>query len=90
MAMNMPLPVKGYVPQSDDRVALVNEFKVLEEKLLRKLDDMDGITAEELGQSTSPYDRRWLSIGYTHLQQAVMAINRAVFQPQRISLEEDK
>ena len=32
---------------------------------------------------------QWLAIGRTHLEQAFMAINRAVFQPGRVALPED-
>jgi hypothetical protein len=34
-------------------------------------------------------DQRWLAIGRTHIEEAFMAINRAVFQPQRVKLPED-
>jgi len=35
------LPVKGYQPQSDEKVALVNRFKEMEERLLRELDALN-------------------------------------------------
>jgi len=31
-------------------------------------------------------DQRWLAIGRTQMEQAWMAVNRSVFQPQRIEL----
>lgn len=34
-------------------------------------------------------DPRWLAVAKTHFEQGFMALNRAVFQPQRISLPED-
>lgn len=34
-------------------------------------------------------DGRWLAIGCTHIEQGFMAVNRAVFQPQRVQLQED-
>jgi len=74
------LPVAGYQPQSNDKVAAVNINKQIEETVLRRLDelkDMPGI------------DGRWLSIGRTHIEEAFMAINRAIFQPQRIALPTD-
>lgn len=87
------LPVKGYQPQTEGKVALVNSFKVDEELLLRKLDALrDG----NLPFSTAPgsvnhamADQRWLAIGRTALEQAFMAINRAVFKPSRVELPED-
>ena len=77
------LPVAGYTPQSDDKVALVNDFKVNEEQLLRLLDDMQS------GDSLVLFDQRWLSIARTHFEQAYMALNRSVFRPQRIRLPDD-
>jgi len=35
-------------------------------------------------------DKRWLAIGRTQLEQAFMAINRSVFQPERVKLPDDK
>ena len=72
--------VAGYTAQSDEKIALVNHFKEVEERLLRDIDAMC--------DSTEParFDMRWLAIARTELQQGVMALNRAVFQPQRIRL----
>ena len=95
-----PLPVKGYTDQSADKVALVNRFKEIEERLLREIDALDVSNVRGLVEAPSkddaargdfrpPYDRRWLAIARTHTQEAFMALNRAVFQPQRIKLPED-
>jgi len=96
MTDHKPLPVAGYTDQSDAKVALVNEFKQDEERLLRKLDAMTKavhdprydvhIPASPLAAAT---DQRWLAIARSHFQQGYMALNRAVFQPQRIRLPED-
>lgn len=75
------LPVAGYRPQSSDRVATVNENKTLEEMVLRQLDKL--VTSKEC-------DGRWLALGRTHLELAFMAINRAVFQPTRVTLPGDQ
>lgn len=72
-----PLPVEGYKPQSEGSVALVNHNKRQEELALQNLDRL----AER-----SDVDKRWLAIGRTHLEQAYMAINRAIFQPTRVKL----
>lgn len=71
------LPVSGYKPQSEEKVAMVNSFKADEERLLRALE-----TNPEL-------DHRWLAIARTHFEQGYMALNRAVFQPGRVRLPED-
>lgn len=89
-----PLPVHGYTPQSDAKVALVNSFKVDEERLLRKLETLDKtfdpVDEPGLDQTyEARYDRRWLAVARTHFQEGFMALNRAVFQPQRIKLPED-
>lgn len=74
------LPVHGYRAQPQTAVDLVNGNKVLEERLLRIMDGMNGI---------SGIDQRWLSIARTHIEQGFMALNRAIFQPERIGLPED-
>lgn len=76
------LPVAGYKPQTDGKVTTVNGFKADEERILRKLDDLRGAPAGEV-------DQRWLAIGRTGIETAFMAVNRSIFQPGRISLQED-
>jgi hypothetical protein len=75
-------PVKGYTDQGEAKVALVNRYKEIEERLLREVDTI-GI-AELIN-----HDPRWAAIARTHFQEGFMALNRAVFQPQRIKLPED-
>lgn len=74
------LPVAGYTTQSDAKVSKVNEFKQDEERLLRKIDDI---------MAGEGFDKRWAAVARTHIQEGFMALNRAVFQPQRIALPED-
>lgn len=74
MTEHQSLPVHGYQAQSDSRVEMVNENKVLEERVLRRLDDLKALAS---------IDQRWLAIGRTHIEEAFMAINRAVSQPKR-------
>ena len=74
------LPVAGYRPQTSLAVDLVNRNKAAEERMLRLID----------GDKADPnIDQRWLAIGRTHLEQAFMALNRAIFKPSRVSLPED-
>ncbi len=75
-----PLPVAGYTSQSTSKVELVNANKILEERVLRRFDEL--VKLDNI-------DKRWLAIGRTHFEQAFMAMNRAVFQPQRVGLPED-
>lgn len=82
MSTHQGLPVAGYQPQSEDRVAVVNANKKSEERILRLLDEM--AASKEL------CDPRWVAIGRTHIELAFMAINRAVFQPSRVALPEDE
>ncbi|KYK44574.1 hypothetical protein A1D31_14350 [Bradyrhizobium liaoningense] len=77
MTQHQGLPVAGYQPQSDANVSAVNVNKRLEEEILRRIDTLE---------QTPGIDRRWLNIGKTHLEQAFMALNRAIFQPSRINL----
>lgn len=77
MTEHQPLPVAGYKPQNEESVSLVNSNKREEELALRNIDSL----AER-----SDVDKRWLAIGRTHIEQAYMAINRAIFQPTRVKL----
>lgn len=84
--------VAGYTAQPDAKVALVNEFKADEERLLRKIDEISRKAARavaENGIEALDVDLEWLFSGKKKLQEGFMALNRAVFQPQRIKLPED-
>lgn len=73
------LPVSGYRPQSEENIALVNEAKALEERVLRFLDRL---------AASGRADGRWFSIGRTDIEKGFMAVNRSVFQPGRVNLPE--
>ena len=75
-----PLPVKGYSPQNGFALDTVNLLKESEERILRMLDSM---------QLNANYDKRWIAIARTHINEGYMAAVRAVFQPSRIKLPED-
>lgn len=75
------LPVAGYNPQTTDKVAIVNANKVLEERCIR---------AAEAIQKTEGMDPRMAALAITGIQQSFMWLNRAVFQPGRVILPEDK
>ena len=78
MTDHKPLPVAGYNAQSDENVHLVNLNKRDEERILRSID---------LYAMNPDVDKRWLSIAKTHIEQGFMAMNRAIFKPQRVKLE---
>jgi hypothetical protein len=80
MAEHKPMPVAGYTSQSEERVATVNINKQIEEQVLRRLDEL---------KDRADIDQRWLAIGRTGVEKSFMAINRAVFQPQRAKLDGD-
>ncbi len=80
-AQHQGLPVAGYVPQSDERIKLVNENKVLEELILRQIDQIQRLA--------SGVEHRWVSIAKINLEQGFMALNRSIFRPTRIKLPED-
>lgn len=75
MTDHQPMPVAGYTAQSDDIIKTVNENKQLEETVLKQLDAL---------KARTDVDQRWLAIGRTHVEEAFMAINRALFKPQRL------
>lgn len=75
------LPVAGYTLQSEAAVEQVNLHKQLEERLLRVLDELKAYPG---------IDQRWLATGRTDIEKGFMAVNRAVFCPQRVELPEDE
>jgi hypothetical protein len=75
-----PIPVKGYKPQSQETIDAVNANKMNEEIILRILDR---------AQSDNTIDKRWLAIARTHIEQGFMALNRAIFNPERIKMPGD-
>jgi hypothetical protein len=81
--LHVGLPVAGYRSQSAENVALVNENKVLEERVLRQID------AHVRNRDSVDIDQRMVALARTKTQEAFMWLNRAVFQPERISLPED-
>lgn len=81
MSQHQGLPVSGYKAQSDEKVTIVNTNKALEERVLRQLDELN---------RDPRIDPRWLAIGRTAIENGFMAVNRAVFQPGRVSLPEDE
>jgi GrpB-like predicted nucleotidyltransferase (UPF0157 family) len=81
MTEHTGLPVAGYRSQSEDKIALVNENKKAEERFLRFLDALAG---------SPEIDQRWLAVGRTHIEQGFMALNRAIFQPERVKLDGDE
>lgn len=74
------LPVAGYKPQTTASIDLVNANKEIEERVLRRFDELAAIEG---------VDKRWLAIGRTAIEQAFMAVNRSIFKPGRAKLPED-
>ena len=72
--------IKGYTPQPQSKQDMVNQHKEMEERILRHFDKLKGLML---------CDPRWLQIARTHIEEGFMALNRSVFQPQRIELPED-
>jgi hypothetical protein len=75
------LPVHGYKPQTDAKVAMVNANKELEERVLRQI--------EEVAMDFPDADLRWTAIAKTNIELGFMALNRAVFKPGRVKLPGD-
>lgn len=74
------LPVAGYRPQTKEAIELVDVNKDAEERCLRILDRL---------AKRADIDPYWLKIGRAQIQMGFMAVNRAVFQPDRVSLPGD-
>jgi hypothetical protein len=75
------LPVPGYRPQSDANIAIGKVNKQIEERCIRQ--------AEAI-RDTPGMDGRMVALAITNIQQGFMWLNRAVFQPDRVSLPEDE
>lgn len=70
---NVPLP--GYKALTDEQVELIRQIRAQGaelEQLVMKLDE----------DKTVVCDNRWLSVGTTNLQFGLMALTRAVAQPE--------
>jgi hypothetical protein len=73
------LPVAGYKKtQPQWALDLVNENKILEERVLRQIDrHVRNRDSQDIDQASVQLARR-------HIEDGFMRLNRAVFQPQRI------
>lgn len=72
-----PLPVAGYTAQPQSNVDVVNRNKLIEEFVLRLIDQ----------HAKNPdFDQRNVSIARTHIEDAFMRLNRAVFKPERVDI----
>lgn len=81
MAEPAPLPT-GYTTYTNPANVLADEQnKQIEEGILRRLDELQGHTG---------IDMRWLSVARDNIEQGFMALNRAIFRPQRVRLPGDK
>jgi hypothetical protein len=67
--------VLGYVDQPEGHIDMVNENKLVEEACLQMIDYLELLDS---------VDKRWLAIGRTHIELGWMAINRAIFRPERV------
>ncbi len=81
-ATHTGLPVAGYRPQREETVALVNENKAIEEA---------GASSHGYARrhAAGTLDGRWYAIARTQIEQGFMALNRALFQPERAGLPDD-
>jgi hypothetical protein len=78
------IPVKGYAPvQSARNIRIVNGFKEVEESILRAAEAI----REDPGSDND--QKRAANVAITYLQTGFMWLNRAVFNPGRISLPTD-
>ena len=69
---NQHKKITGYRDLSQEEINTMNAIKAMGEGLGEMVADME---------SNPEMDQRWVAIGKTHLQQGVMALVRAVAQP---------
>lgn len=85
----VPPPVKGYRALSSEEVALMNEIKAeglrleaLIQKVRDRIADQSVSDGDTYRRVFSAEPARWASIGRTHFQEGLMALTRAVAQPE--------
>ena len=69
----------GYRELSQDQLAMMKKNKLLEEIVLRQIDN------HVRTRDSADFDQRWVSIARTHIQEGFMALSRAIAQPQRVT-----
>lgn len=69
---NQQQRIKGYRVLSEEEIARMNSVKERGEAL--------GVEIASL-EAMPDIDKRWLSIGKTHVQQGIMAVVRSIAQP---------
>jgi hypothetical protein len=79
-------PVEGYTAQPQWKIDLENK-RMEEEAALRAIEAVRGAPASHV--DTAVDMRCWLTIASTHIEQGLMALNRAITQSQRIKLPGD-
>ena len=77
-------PVAGYRQPEQWQLQLVNNNKVVEERLLRMIEGFEEMNAETEGKMIEPRD---LALGKRKLIEAFMWINRSIMRPQRLDVE---
>lgn len=82
MSQHDGLPVAGYRSQTQAAVDTVNENKLIEERVIRRIEQTTAIVGIDP-------DRRNLALARTYIEIGFMYLNRAVFKPERVKLPED-
>lgn len=72
--------ILGYTSVSEDTATSVNENKQLEEIIVRRI---------EAFQKDPNTDKRQLALSATHIEDAFMHMNRALYKPTRVKLPGD-
>lgn len=75
---NQHRAIKGYRELNESEIAAMNEIKMKGAELEQLILKME--------ESSLEADKRWISIGKTHLQQGLMALTRAIAKPTFFSL----
>ena len=79
---NQHRQIKGYRELDQSEIDLMNEIKFHGEQLAGLISQLRPRAAVAGVPINGSPDQRWVSIGETHLQQGIMALVRAVAQPE--------
>lgn len=69
---NQHRQITGYRELEADEIAVMNILKSKEQEVLAMLDGLN---------TAGAYDKRWVAIARTHIEQGFMAANRSVARP---------
>lgn len=76
--------ILGYRELTTEELTKINQIKQLGDEMQKLIDHLENIPGHTESRIGLTVDKRWVSIGKTHLQQGFMALTRSVAKPNGI------